>query len=178
MLPDMKHLFRAQELRRLQRAGSAAAKDEWKEVCGFLIWNGFFLQLIPAENRIKRSCGFGFYAREAREIERAAYRMRSEIVGTFHSHPLPGAFPGKSDIAFAPDDSLMLIADVKSCEMRLWRIKDLKPISVRFRVLANDGTVSPSRSAADAHGSKRIGNVAIRRLWRRVLPKGVHRPEK
>jgi hypothetical protein len=46
-----------------------------------------------------------------------------EIMGPFYSHPVGLAEPGKSDIYYAVDDSLMLIFDVLGKTCGLWLIQ-------------------------------------------------------
>jgi proteasome lid subunit RPN8/RPN11 len=185
----MKYIFSSKEMRELCYAGSKAARDDLKEVCGFLIWNGFVIKLIPTENRIKQPCAFGFYSKETYAIERSAKVLQSEIVGTFHSHPLPGAFPGRSEIQTAPDDSLMLIADIEYRELRLWRIKNLNPIPLRFRIISNSGDICRPQLVASwwkiaSKKQNRKGEVpkvkrhsSVRKLWLKTISGLAARPK-
>jgi proteasome lid subunit RPN8/RPN11 len=101
-----------------------AAADGGKEICGLLVDNGYFIELIQTKNKRKRGGGFAFYSQEVRSIEVAAEKLGRRIIGTFHSHPLSTAIPGESDLANAVDDSLMLIIEVEDKKAGLWHIKD------------------------------------------------------
>ena len=71
---------------------------------------------------------------DVRQIAAAVKTLRQEIVGTFHSHPVGIAKPGKTDIEHAVDDSLMFIFDCTAKSGGLWRIKSgrARPLAFAF----------------------------------------------
>lgn len=91
------------------------------------------LRLVPLTNKVKRPCGFAFYAREVRAAVRAAERAGAEVAGTFHSHPFSGITPGRSDCLNARGNSLMLIIDTFDRRIGLWRISRRKAFRLWFR---------------------------------------------
>jgi len=99
------------------------AKED-REICGFLIDNGYFLQLQPAKNMSKTEGSFSYCKKEVNELKKSTSKLGIEIVGTFHSHPISEAIPGPNDVKHALDDSLMLIFDCIGKEGKLWYIKD------------------------------------------------------
>jgi proteasome lid subunit RPN8/RPN11 len=99
------------------------AKED-KEICGFLIDNGYFLQLQLAQNASEKEGSFSYSKKEVREFMKCTKMLGLEIVGTFHSHPISEAIPGPNDVKYALDDSLMLIFDCIGKEGKLWYIKD------------------------------------------------------
>ena len=82
-----------------------------REICGLLIDNGYFIELLPTKNKNRKGGGFEFYPEEIRDINVISQKVGHEIVGTYHSHPLYIASPCRTDIANAVDDSIMLIID-------------------------------------------------------------------
>ena len=121
-----KHKLQKSQLRQTMADAAKAAKRGGREICGFLVDNGYFLEIVKVRNKTKRGGGFSFYAGEVRKLERAVERLNHEIAGTFHSHPVGLPEPGESDIANAEDDSLMLVIDVTDKEAGLWHIKNRK----------------------------------------------------
>jgi len=119
-------------LERTLRQAKQAAKDNGKEICGLLIDNGYFLELVHVRNKCKTGGGFAFYVNEIRLIKRMVCVFNHEIVGTFHSHPVGLAEPGKSDIYNAVDDSLMLVFDVLGKTCALWHIHGKIATPVKF----------------------------------------------
>ena len=103
-----------------------AAKDNGNEICGFLVFNGHFIELIRARNKRRKGGSYSFYTSEVKAIEQAVSRLNHEIIGTFHSHPAWFSEPGEDDIKNAVDDSLMLIIDCIEKDVRLWHIKNKK----------------------------------------------------
>jgi proteasome lid subunit RPN8/RPN11 len=114
---------RRQDLTGLVAHAVRVAKHAGREICGLLVDNGFFLELVLLENKVRRGGGFAFYVKQVRKIQAGAKALGHEIVGTFHSHPAYVATPGESDIAGALDNSLMLIIDVCGKACVLWRIR-------------------------------------------------------
>jgi len=99
------------------------AKED-REICGFLIDNGYFLQLQPAQNLSTTGGSFSYCKKEVKQLEKSTGTLGIEIVGTFHSHPISEAIPGPNDVKYALDDSLMLIFDCIGNVGMLWYIKD------------------------------------------------------
>jgi proteasome lid subunit RPN8/RPN11 len=114
------------QLHKIIREAIEAAKENGSEICGLLVDNGYFIEIIQTRNRIKRGGGYAFYTNEVKSIHAAAKKLGHQIVGTFHSHPLYIASPSESDIENAVDDSIMLIIDVLDKKTGLWHIKNLK----------------------------------------------------
>lgn len=67
----------------VRRALLAAERN--KEVCGLLVDNGYFLELVLMRNKSRKSGRFAFYYGEIRGIEKASRRLGHKIVGTFFS---------------------------------------------------------------------------------------------
>jgi proteasome lid subunit RPN8/RPN11 len=122
---DMKRTWKIlqRSYRDLLKVARQEGKDD-KEICGFLIDNGYFLQLHRTQNTCTREGSFSYCKKEVRTLEKAVKRLGIEIIGTFHSHPISEAVPGPNDIKYAVEDSLMLIFDCIGKEARLWHIKD------------------------------------------------------
>jgi proteasome lid subunit RPN8/RPN11 len=108
------------------------------EICGLLVDNGYFIELIKVTNKSKRWGSFSFYMNEIKLIEKAVRFMKHEIIGTFHSHPFSTSSPSKSDILNTYDDSFMLIIDVTRKELGFWHIKDGDKIKTEFEVILSD----------------------------------------
>jgi proteasome lid subunit RPN8/RPN11 len=120
-----------------------AASRGGLEICGLLIDNGYFTELVKVNNKIKRGGSFAFYVNEIRLMQKAVRLMGHEIIGTFHSHPLYIDEPSDSDIQNALDDSFMLIIDVTERKIGFWYIKDGNKRRVEFEMI---GFVSPRRA--------------------------------
>ena len=105
----------------VQKAAKKLADLNGREVCGLLLDNGSFLELIQVRNKTKRAGGFSFYVAEIRAICKKASLHGCEIVGTFHSHPVGLPEPGPADLFHAEDDELMLLFDVIGRAARLWQ---------------------------------------------------------
>ena len=97
-----------------------------KEICGFLIDNGYFLHLQPTRNKSKNGGSFSYYKKDVEALLKSTKVLNQEIIGTFHSHPLSKAIPGPNDVKYTEDDSLMLIFDCIGNEGKLWHIKNGK----------------------------------------------------
>lgn len=106
------------------REGKKAAKLKGLEVCGLILANGSFFELVLMRNKSKRGGGFAFYYKDVRAIQGIARMCDHETVGTFHSHPVGLATPGPSDISNALNDSLLLIFDVVGKCAQLWHVKE------------------------------------------------------
>jgi len=105
------------------------------EICGLLVDNGYFIELIEVTNKSKRWGSFSFYVNEIRLIQKAVRFMKHEIIGTFHSHPFGTSSPSKSDILNTHDDSFMLIIDVTRKELGFWYIKDGDKTRAEFELI-------------------------------------------
>jgi|WetSurMetagenome_2_1015567.scaffolds.fasta_scaffold409783_1 proteasome lid subunit RPN8/RPN11 len=130
----MKYRILNTQLRRIMAEARQAAKGGM-EICGLLIDNGYFIEMIGLTNKSKKVGKFSFSMKEADAIEKACKKLNHEIVGTFHSHPFSMAEPGDSDIAKAFDNEIMLIIDVINKEAKLWRLSNKKKKELRFMLL-------------------------------------------
>ena len=124
--------FLNKQINRTIKSAIAAASNDGREICGLLIYNGYFVQLVEVSNKIKCGGGFAFYAPEIRRIQKATNSLGNEIIGTFHSHPAYINVPSESDIANTLDDSYMLIIDVLDKKIGFWYIKDGKAKEVAY----------------------------------------------
>ena len=122
------------EIKPLTRAACAAAKTGM-EICGLLVDNGFFLEILQVKNKSRRPGHFEFYSREIDLIEKAVKRLNHEIVGTFHSHPFSSAEPGNSDIENSIEGEIMLIIDASQKALGLWKVTSKKKTKLRFNLL-------------------------------------------
>jgi proteasome lid subunit RPN8/RPN11 len=129
-----KILLKAQVNSLIQEAILFADKNG-QEICGLIIDNGYFLELIQTRNKVRNGGGFAFYSSEIKAIQKSVNILYHEIVGTFHSHPSYIAEPGKSDIENTLDDSLMLIIDVTNRDFGLWYIKNYEKQKVDFELI-------------------------------------------
>jgi proteasome lid subunit RPN8/RPN11 len=117
----------------------ARARDEARdirEICGLLIDNGCFLQMKVTRNRSRRRGSFVLDQREIKKIRQASKTLGLKVVGTFHSHPISPAQPGRTDIEGAAAGSLMLIFDSIGKEVRLWRIQNGRAYAMGFELVA------------------------------------------
>jgi proteasome lid subunit RPN8/RPN11 len=118
--------------RLLRDACRTTRKTPGVEICGLIIDTGCHLSLVPTRNVSPRVGSFVLSRQDVRRIVAATEVLGQEIAGTFHSHPLGVAMPGKSDIKSAVDDSLMFIFDCNGKEGRLWKIKGGKARPLAF----------------------------------------------
>jgi proteasome lid subunit RPN8/RPN11 len=107
----------------LRQACRSARKTAGTEICGLIVDTGCHLSFVPTHNVSSRVGGFALSRPDVRQIVAAAKVLGQEIVGTFHSHPVGVATPGKTDIQHAVDDSLMFIFDCTDRKGCLWKIK-------------------------------------------------------
>ena len=124
--------FLKSQFKKVQKEAKRIAVLNGGEVCGLILNNGAFFELVQVRNKTKSGGGFSFYFSEIRAIERAASLIDHEIVGTFHSHPVGLPQPGFSDLFNAVDDSLLLIFDVLGHSARLWHVKNQKSKPIGF----------------------------------------------
>ena len=127
-------ILKKQLLKMINEAVSSASQNG-QEICGLLVDNGYFIELIQVNNKIKSGGGFAFYANEIRFLQKAADKTNHEIIGTFHSHPTYIAEPSDGDILSALDDSFMLIIDAMDKEVGLWYIKDQRKKKKQFELI-------------------------------------------
>jgi proteasome lid subunit RPN8/RPN11 len=120
-------------------ASAVTAAKTHREICGLILDTGFCLELLECKNKSRRPASFSFYYGEVRSIVKAAGVVGHEVVGTFHSHPVAVAEPGKADIANAVDDSLMLLMDCSDRKIELWRIKNGKARKLPFDEIEHRG---------------------------------------
>lgn len=120
----------------MQEKAVSEAKNDGKEICGLLVDNGYYVDLIQVKNKIERGSSFAFYVNEIRAIQKAVSTLNYEIIGTFHSHPVGLAEPGKSDIENTHNDSYMIIFGVMEKEIELWYIdKNYKTIKDKMNII-------------------------------------------
>ena len=131
----MKYKIWAAQLNEMIEESQLLASNGGKEICGLLVDNGYFIEMIRLKNKEKKSGGFSFYVKEAEFIEKACKRMNHEIIGTFHSHPYYIAKPGKADIAAAFEIEIMLVIDVMDKNARLWLINNKKLKELQFEMI-------------------------------------------
>ena len=127
--------FSKTQFRKIWNEAKKLAKLNGREVCGLILDNGSFFELIQTRNKAKRGGGFSFYFGEVRAIRKLSCLRGREIVGTFHSHPVGLPDPGPSDLRHAVDDSLMLIFDVTGRTARLWRVKRESAKRLQFSLI-------------------------------------------
>ena len=119
----------------IQDNAQKEAKQRGLEVCGLILNNGYFYELIQLRNKTKRGGSFSFYFNEVNTIRKMEALCKHEIVGAFHSHPVGLPSPGHSDLHYAVNDSIMLIYDVLGNSARLWHIKNEKPSALKFSLI-------------------------------------------
>ncbi|HEY5741519.1 MAG TPA: Mov34/MPN/PAD-1 family protein [Terrimicrobiaceae bacterium] len=122
----MRTFSKAQFSHFLREACRAHRAVPGTEICGLIVDTGFYLSLVETRNISRRVGAFVLSVSDTRRIVAAVRTLKQEVVGTFHSHPLALAIPGRSDIANAVDDSLMLIFDCIARCGRLWRNQERK----------------------------------------------------
>jgi proteasome lid subunit RPN8/RPN11 len=116
----------------LQQACSSARKATGLEICGLIIDTSCHLSFVPTRNISRRAGSFVLSRQDVRQIVSAVKILGQEVVGTFHSHPVGIATPGKTDIKYAVDDSLMFIFDCTDRKGFLWKIKNGKARPLHF----------------------------------------------
>jgi len=132
------HLFsKSQYSHFLRQACGVATESSGTELCGLIIDTGCHLFFVKTRNISRKAGGFAFSGPDIRRIVAATKVLGQEIVGTFHSHPVGVATPGRTDIDNAVDDSLMFIFDCMGKKGRLWKIKAGKARPLSFGFLKN-----------------------------------------
>lgn len=130
----MKNKIPKRELSRAIRSARKAAQNH-KEICGLLIYNGHFIELLETRNASMKNRKFRFNENQIRTITEAVRLLRHEIVGMFHSHPVSKAVPGPGDIKGVLDNSLMLIIDCIGNEALMWKIRNGKARKMGMEII-------------------------------------------
>lgn len=107
----------------LRQACRSAHEAAGTEICGLIVDTGLHLSFVQTRNVSRRVGSFVLSRLDVRRIVAAVKILGQEVVGTFHSHPVGVATPGRTDIMHAEDDSLMFIFDCTERKGRLWKIK-------------------------------------------------------
>jgi proteasome lid subunit RPN8/RPN11 len=128
-------LDKSQYKKVLRDACRSARQTDGSEICGLIIDTGCHLSFVTTRNVSSRAGGFALSRPDVRRIAAAVKLLGQEIVGTFHSHPVGIAKPGKADIEHAVDDSLMFIFDCTAKRGGLWRIKSGRACPLPFAFL-------------------------------------------
>ncbi len=131
----MKNVFTCKELSRTIRKAKGLARKESKELCGFLVHNGHFIELIETRNESTEKGHFKINKTQYHRIKKAIKTVHHDLIGSFHSHPVSEAKPGPGDIKGSENNSLMLIIDCIGNEAKLWRIKDKKAREVKYKTI-------------------------------------------
>lgn len=127
------HLFiKPHYFRILRQACRSTHETAGAEICGLIVDTGYHLSFVPTRNVSSRVGSFALSRPDVRRIVAAAMVLGQEVVGTFHSHPVGLAVPGKTDIMHAVDNSLMFIFDCMDRKGCLWKIKGGKARSLPF----------------------------------------------
>jgi proteasome lid subunit RPN8/RPN11 len=129
------HRISGKGLRDEIRNAVAAAGNGGRGICGLLLDNGQFYELVEVKNCVTRGGGFRFDKSDIRTVLTASKKLRHEVVGTYHSHPAYIAQPSESDTHNAVDGSLMLVIDVLEREAMLWRVSRRGKRRLRFELL-------------------------------------------
>ncbi len=133
----MKRRFLRSQIAAEVRRAVRLARREDREVCGLLVDTTHAIELLPLRNAARRPGSFRFDERQVRGVLRATKTLQWTVVGTYHSHPVSDASPGRGDIEGTVDDSLMLVIDGISRDVRLWRIKGGRSYPLRLRELVD-----------------------------------------
>ena len=123
------------QLKEVKKYARIMAQKGAFEICGLLIDNSVFLELLLVKNASSKEGSFCFHPPQIRTIQNSVRELNHEIVGTFHSHVAAPGIPGKSDIYNAVNDSLMLIIDVVGRKAKLWHIRDKKAKVVSYKLI-------------------------------------------
>lgn len=119
----MRYVLPFRERRRLQDRAYRAQQRDQSEVCGALLCTqSGFLRLHFLKNHSDLPGHFEIDTTELSAVRRGSNKSSWNFVGTFHSHPVSYALPGRGDLRYATMGHLMLIYDVCGREARLWRI--------------------------------------------------------
>ena len=156
------------ERRRLHDRAYRAQQRDHSEVCGAVMcMRSGVLRLHFLENQSERPGHFEIAPADLRALHQSKNGTRLRFLGTFHSHPVSYAVPGRSDIRGAPTRGLMLVYDVCGREARLWRIVRRKGCKTAVQLTLF--TVTRSGNLATAH-SKPLDPPAVRMRPRSPKP--------
>ncbi len=131
----MKNVFLGKELSRTIRKAKRLARKDANELCGFLVHNEHFIELIEAKNKSRKKGHFKINKKQYHRIKTAIKTLRHDLIGSYHSHPVSKAQPGPGDIEGSENNSLMLIIDCIGNEAKLWRIKDKKAREIKYKTI-------------------------------------------
>jgi proteasome lid subunit RPN8/RPN11 len=117
------YFIRKSDLRRLRALALTAQIRGQQEVGGLLAGTRLRqLELWFLTNRSSRAGRFRMERAEYLRARREIRELGKRPIGTFHSHPISEAIPGKSDLAGSALNSLCLIYDVCGRTAKLWKI--------------------------------------------------------
>jgi proteasome lid subunit RPN8/RPN11 len=110
-------------LRKLHVSALRAQRRGQREVCGVLASDEKGrLELRFLTNRSQRAGQFTVARADYLRAREAIRRRGKRVLGTFHSHPVSEAIPGRSDLVRTTLNSFCLIYDVCGRELKLWKI--------------------------------------------------------
>ena len=117
------YILRRSDLRKLHFSALRAQKRGQREVGGVLASdeNGR-LELWFLTNQSQRAGRFTIARADYFRAQEAIRRAGKHVLGTFHSHPISEAIPGRGDLAGEALNSFCLIYDVCGRKPRLWKI--------------------------------------------------------
>ena len=117
----------------VKRAVLAAARR--REICGLLIDNGYFLELIFMRNKSRMPNKCAFYFGEVRTMEKACKKVGHRVIGTFHSFPSSSAEMGDDRIENGVEGSLLLVISSTEKKATLWQTEEGQVKQVPFTLL-------------------------------------------
>jgi proteasome lid subunit RPN8/RPN11 len=111
-------------LANLNRIKQHAKQTFPEECCGLLVGEAYqenesrrniVRYVVPCDNRHRgdKTQGFEIASYQSYDVERVAREYGLQIVGTYHSHTLVGAFPSATDCDFMSVHQSMIIVSVK-----------------------------------------------------------------
>jgi len=119
----------------VRRAVLAAARR--REICGLLVDNGYFLELVFLRNKSRMPNKCTFYFGEVRAIEKACRKMGHRIIGTFHSLPSSSAEIGDDRIENGVEGSLLFVISSTEKRATLWQTEDGLTKETQFVLLTS-----------------------------------------
>jgi proteasome lid subunit RPN8/RPN11 len=112
------------ERRRLHQRAFRAQQKGHREVCGALLaHSGGLLRLVFLQNGAVGPYRFSIARADLRRVREGVRSSEERVIGTFHSHPIGTAQPGRRDRRSCGSRMHMLIYDVCGRESRLWRVQ-------------------------------------------------------
>lgn len=116
------YLLEHKEYRRLHDRSYRAQQAGHREACGVLLVDTQRnIRLIFLKNLSNRPYSYEVDCDEIRTIVRNTRTLKKEIVlGSFHSHPVGEANPGKGDVKNAFYNGIEMIYDVCGLDVKLW----------------------------------------------------------